>query len=63
PHLRRLAAPLYVRVRRARAGETFAALAREDPTPGHDGGWLSYLNGYRGAPRPRPGDLVKVIAR
>ncbi len=57
-----MARPLHLRVQRAKAGTTFAILAEVDPTPGHDGRWLSYFNGYDGAPSPRGGDLVKVIA-
>jgi len=58
----RLARPLHLRIQRAKAGTTFAALAEVDPTPGHDGKWLSFFNGYNGAARPRANDLVKVIA-
>ncbi len=57
-----LARPFHLRIQRVRAGTTFAKLAEVDPTPGHDGRWLSYFNGYEGAPRPRANDLVKVIA-
>ena len=62
PHEAALARPLHLRVQRATAATTFADLAKVDPTPGHDGRWLSLFNGYGGAPRPRANDLVKVIA-
>ncbi len=62
PREERAARPLHLRVQPATAETTFATLVKVDPTPGHDGRWLSYFNGYGGAVRPRPGDLVKVIA-
>lgn len=57
-----LARPLHLRVQRATAHTTFADLVKVDPTPGHDGRWLSLFNGYDGGPAPRANDLVKVIA-
>ncbi|NCO58611.1 MAG: M48 family metalloprotease [Deltaproteobacteria bacterium] len=56
------AQPLHLRIQRAQAATSFAALAGSDPTPDHDPTWLSFFNGYGGAPNPRAGDLVKVIA-
>ena len=61
PDQRRQAVPDGLHIHQVLAGEDFAGLARRYPGDARDGSWLSYFNGYDGNPKPRAGDLVKIV--
>ncbi|XDY96599.1 M48 family metalloprotease [Pseudomonas benzenivorans] len=58
---RKLAEPLRLRVVRARAGQSLAALAKQSRLPGDAEASLRLLNNLYPVGEPRPGDRLKIV--
>ena len=58
---RKLAEPVRLRLARAKAGQSLAALAKDSPLPGDGEAQLRLLNGLYPGGEPRPGDWLKTL--